>query len=216
MESTGSTTSKDQNRKENSIPKDHFKFLPSIGEQGLGEKNNRKKLQTLFDRYLKPLQNESKSLDIQKEWGKQFKEAIASIPKKDLNDECAFIMDVIIYYLYHEIVSDRTKYPKSVPFVDLPYEMVEFLIKKAQKVFEDEKPLVQFEAPVKIFGDIHGQYSDLLHMFKEMGDKNKQDQNDYIISKNTKYLFMGDYVNRGKQSCEVICLLFALKVRYPQ
>ncbi len=42
-------------------------------------------------------------------------------------------------------------------------------------MFEDEKPLLQFEAPVKIFGDIHGQYSDLLHMFKEMADKNKQD-----------------------------------------
>ena len=37
MESTGSTTSK-ADKKENTIPKDHFKFLPSIGEQGLGEK----------------------------------------------------------------------------------------------------------------------------------------------------------------------------------
>lgn len=82
-------------------------------------------------------------------------------------------MDVIIYYLYFEIVTDRTKYPKAVPFVDLPYEMVEFLIKKAQKLFEDEKSLIQFEAPVKIFGDIHGQYNDLLHMMKEMSDKNK-------------------------------------------
>ena len=71
-----------------------------------------------------------------------FKDGIAAIPKKDLHDEMIFIMDVIIYYLYHEIVTDKTKYPKSVPFVDLPYEMVEYLIKKAQKVFEDEKPLV--------------------------------------------------------------------------
>lgn len=45
-------------------------------------------------------------------------------------------MDVIIYYLYYDIVLDKTKFPKSVPFVDLPYEMIEFLIKKAQKVFE--------------------------------------------------------------------------------
>ena len=67
-----------------------------------------------------------------------------------------FIVDIIIYYLYHEIVNDRTKYPKSVPFVDLPIEIIEFLIKKSQKVFEEEKSLVQFEAPVKIFGDIHG------------------------------------------------------------
>ena len=130
-------------------------------------------------------------------------------------DETMFIMDVVIYYLYYDIVFDRQKFPKSVPFVDLPYEMIEFLIKKTQKVFEDEKALIQFEAPVKIFGDIHGQYSDLLHMFKEISEKNKQEQCDYIISKSTKYLFMGDYVNRGKQSCEVICLLFALKVRYP-
>ena len=132
-----------------------------------------------------------------------------------MNDEVSFIMDVIIYYLYYDIVHDRQKYPKSVPLVDLPIEMIEFLIKKVQKVFEDEKALIQFEAPVKIFGDIHGQYSDLLHMFKEMADKNKQEQCDQIISKSTRYLFMGDYVNRGKQSCEVICLLFALKVKYP-
>ena len=76
--------------------------------------------------------------------------------KKDIVDETAFIMDVVIYYLYHEIVTDRTKYPKAVPFVDLPLEMIEFLIKKAQKVFEEEKSLISFEAPVKIFGDLHG------------------------------------------------------------
>jgi len=65
-------------------------------------------------------------------------------------------MDVLIYYLYYDIVFDRTKYPKQVPFVDLPIEIIEYLIKKSTKVFEDEKSLVQFEAPVKIFGDIHG------------------------------------------------------------
>lgn len=62
--------------------------------------------------------------------------------KKDISEETIFIMDMIIYYLYHEIVTDRTKYPKAVPFVDLPIEIIEFLIKKAQKSFEDEKALV--------------------------------------------------------------------------
>ena len=51
--------------------------------------------------------------------------------KKDIEEETKFIMDTVIYYLYHEIVTDRTKYPKAVPFVDLPIEIIEFIIKKA-------------------------------------------------------------------------------------
>ena len=38
-------------------------------------------------------------------------------------------MDVIIYYLYYDIITNKAKYPKSVPFVDLPIEIVEHLIK---------------------------------------------------------------------------------------
>lgn len=53
MESTGSTTSK-SDRNENNLPKDMYRFIPSIGEQGLAEKSHRKKLQALFDKYLKP------------------------------------------------------------------------------------------------------------------------------------------------------------------
>ena len=64
------------------------------------------------------------------------------MPKRQLNDEIMFIMDVLIYYLYYDIVTDRTKYPKAVPFVDLPIQMIEFLIKKVQKIFEDEKALI--------------------------------------------------------------------------
>lgn len=67
---------------------------------------------------------------------------MASVSKKDMQDEVNFVIDVMIYYLYYDIVFDRQKYPKSVPLVDFPIEMVEFLIKKAQKAFEDEKPLI--------------------------------------------------------------------------
>ena len=45
-------------------------------------------------------------------------------------DEYKFILDVIIYYLYYEIVSDKRKYPKNVPFVDLPQEIIDHLLKK--------------------------------------------------------------------------------------
>mmetsp|Transcript_14345 Transcript_14345/g.54078 ORF Transcript_14345/g.54078 Transcript_14345/m.54078 type:complete len:291 (-) Transcript_14345:318-1190(-) len=74
----------------------------------------------------------------------------------------------------------------------------------AREIFMREPPLLEVSAPMKIAGDVHGQYSDVLRLFRAGG-----------LPPDQKYLFMGDYVDRGRNSIETICLLMALKVQYP-
>jgi len=64
--------------------------------------------------------------------------------------------------------------------------------------------VVQVDAPVTICGDIHGQFHDLMELFRVGGDV-----------PDTNYLFMGDFVDRGFYSLESFLLLLCLKVRYP-
>jgi serine/threonine-protein phosphatase PP1 catalytic subunit len=65
--------------------------------------------------------------------------------------------------------------------------------------------LLELDAPVRILGDIHGQFKDLLRFF-ELGGLPPQ----------SNYLFLGDYIDRGLQSLETIILLLALRVKYPE
>ncbi len=68
--------------------------------------------------------------------------------------------------------------------------------------------VLHLAAPVKIFGDLHGQFGDLMRLFSEYGSPSTAGDIAYI-----DYLFLGDYVDRGAYSLETIALLLALKVR---
>ncbi|OHT08181.1 Ser/Thr protein phosphatase [Tritrichomonas foetus] len=88
--------------------------------------------------------------------------------------------------------------------IRIPTNDVLFLIRSAKTVFASEPSLLELKPPLNICGDIHGQFSDLIRLLSL----------DAPIP-SSRYLFLGDYVDRGPQSLEVICLLLALKLRYP-
>ena len=88
--------------------------------------------------------------------------------------------------------------------VDLKEDEIKFLIDKSLPIIKNQKVLVELEAPLTICGDIHGQYYDLLRIFEHCGYPGEYN-----------YLFLGDYVDRGKQSLETICLLLCYKIKFP-
>ena len=88
--------------------------------------------------------------------------------------------------------------------VDLREEEIKYLIDKSMVIFKEQKMLIELAAPLRVCGDIHGQYYDLLRIFEHCGFPGE-----------FNYLFLGDYVDRGKQSLETICLLLAYKIKYP-
>lgn len=74
-----------------------------------------------------------------------------------------------------------------------------------REVLLSQPALLELSAPVKIVGDIHGQYTDLIRLFEMCG-----------FPPAANYLFLGDYVDRGKQSLETILLLFCYKLKFPE
>ncbi|KAJ1652235.1 serine/threonine protein phosphatase Pzh1 [Dispira simplex] len=75
----------------------------------------------------------------------------------------------------------------------------------AREIFLSQPSFLELSAPVRIVGDVHGQYTDLLRLFNQCG-----------FPPHSNYLFLGDYVDRGKQSLETILLLLCYKIKYPE
>jgi len=97
------------------------------------------------------------------------------------------------------------KNSKPGQLVQVSEGQLKALCNDARKVFMDQNALLELEAPIKIVGDIHGQYHDLLRIFEYGG-----------MPPESNYIFLGDFVDRGKQGLEVITLLTAYKVKYPE
>jgi len=89
--------------------------------------------------------------------------------------------------------------------VNITENEVRYLCMKSREIFMSQPVLLELEAPLKVCGDIHGQFTDLLRLF---------DTGRYPPESN--YLFLGDYVDRGPQSIETICLMLSYKIKYPE
>ena len=89
--------------------------------------------------------------------------------------------------------------------VQLTEAEIRGLCLKSREIFMSQPILLELEAPLKICGDIHGQYYDLLRLFEYGG-----------FPPEANYLFLGNYVDIGKQSLETICLLLAYRIKFPE
>jgi len=112
--------------------------------------------------------------------------------------EQSLVDDIIVRLL-------DAKESRSVKQVQLSEAEIRQLCLTSKDIFISQPNLLELEAPIKICGDIHGQYSDLLRLFEYGG-----------LPPSANYLFLGDYVDRGKQSLETICLLLAYKIKFPE
>ncbi|CAI9774860.1 unnamed protein product [Fraxinus pennsylvanica] len=109
------------------------------------------------------------------------------------------VLDKII----EKLIEVRSSKPGKL--VQLSESEIKQLCVASREIFISHPNLLELEAPIKICGDIHGQYSDLLRLFEYGG-----------FPPNSSYLFLGDYVDRGRQNLETICLLLAYKIKYPE
>ncbi|KAF7939142.1 uncharacterized protein EAE97_007223 [Botrytis byssoidea] len=118
--------------------------------------------------------------------------SMGSLKDKDLDD-------------YISRLLDAGYQGKSTKGVCLKSAEINSICLRAREILLEQPPLIELEAPVKVVGDIHGQYSDLIRMFEMCG-----------FPPSSNFLFLGDYVDRGKQSLETILLLLCYKIKYPE
>ena len=79
------------------------------------------------------------------------------------------------------------------------------LCQKATEILINSDNVAILSCPITICGDIHGQIEDLMELFFVGGDVPE-----------TNYIFMGDFVDRGRNSVETFIFLLAMQVKYPE
>lgn len=94
-------------------------------------------------------------------------------------------------------------------------EIILSLCDEVIKILKNSPTLIYLRPGVKIFGSIHGQYGELLRFFDKFGVPDNDPSHRKTDIEALDFLFLGNYVDRGKHSLEVILLLLALKLKFP-
>lgn len=113
--------------------------------------------------------------------------------------------------ILREFLNPRHWHPPESREFPFSFDQISQLCDQVERLFQNEPTVLKLRAPVKIFGDLHGQFGDLMRLFEEYGTPSTAGDITYI-----DYLFLGDYVDRGAHSLETICLLLALKIEHPR
>ncbi|AFZ81481.1 Ser/Thr protein phosphatase family member protein [Theileria equi strain WA] len=158
------------------------------------------------------------SIDKLEDEGKKINKPDARAKLSMQSDNTDTLYDRIIMQLLNVRGDSQISYNQESMF-PIPWKDINTLCSMVYQIIKQEDTVLTLRAPIKIYGDIHGQYNDLMRLFRlykcpldeyladSIGAVGDIDSNDY--------LFLGDYVDRGSNSLEVIVLLFALKCKYP-
>lgn len=103
--------------------------------------------------------------------------------------------------------SEMEQVHNNLPFTA---DEIDSLINEAAKLISRDASLVRLRSPVKVFGNLNGQYNDLMRFFESFG--HPSDENMMGDIHLLQYVFLGDICDRGHHSLEIVLLLLALKV----
>ncbi|KAI4184292.1 MAG: hypothetical protein L6R41_004842 [Letrouitia leprolyta] len=165
---------------------DHVSDAPPVGT--LHPSHNEEPGESILMKPAKPMKQKSPKHKATDDEGME----IGALKAIDLDDMITRLLDA----------GYSTKITKTVC---LKNAEITAICTAARELFLSQPALLELSAPVKIVGDIHGQYTDLIRLFEMCG-----------FPPNANFLFLGDYVDRGKQSLETILLLFCYKLKFPE
>ena len=106
--------------------------------------------------------------------------------------------------------TSRGTFDRKPDYCKRLFRLIDTLLGTVTNILKNQPKLIDMSAPVYVFGDIHGNFGDLHYFMKQLLVFNDPAYTPY------SFLFVGDYVDRGKWGPEVMAYLLAYKVLAPQ